>query len=216
MIEGFTTKEIAAALNVTERAIQLQSRAWSGGVKRPKGKGLMYPMGSLPEKIRQKMASIYKEQDDAQPDRADGLRLDDAAGDNSPSNADVMLCSDDLGLIGAPSQPEQQPALAVAKPQREPRANGKPKGGKGEAKMDAWLAIIEEWERYKKLPTELSVVQREYAFEAAYNQQEIDVPPEVYETVSKISRATLCRQRIILAKDGITALAGKEGAGRPK
>jgi hypothetical protein len=216
MIKGFTTKEIAAAVNVTERAIRKQSQSWSGGVKRPKGKGLMYPMGSLPEKIRQKMASIYKEQDDAQSDRADGVCLDDAAGDNSPSNADVMPCSDDLGLIGAPSQPEQQPALAVAKPQREPRANGKPKGGKRDAKIDAWVEIFKARKAWCATQGIAKQVDCDGAFSDAYLRHEIDLPEQVYETVTRISRSTIARKRSENEKGGVTALAGKEGAGRPK
>jgi putative transposase len=220
MKSWFSWKELIGCPGVPQSKrnllLRAQQQGWETRLVPVRGGQLKeFSIGCLPEATQAHLLSIYKEQDNAQPDRADGVCLDDAAGDNSPSNADVMPCSDGLELIGAPSQPEQQPAAAVAKPQREPRANGKPKSGKRDAKIDGWIAIIRAWEEYRALRLEELAVECEYAFAKAYQQREVDVTDEVYETISQISRATLCRKRIELAK-GVTALAGKEGAGRPK
>jgi hypothetical protein len=218
MIEGFTTTEIAAALNVTERAIQLQARAWSGGVRRPKGKGLMYPLESLPEKIRQKMNSIYKEQNGSpEPDRDDRTgNPSDSCPDPSPGYVPALV--EHTELVGGQIAPTILPPTneeRISKPQRAPSAIVNPNGGKRNSKINAWVAIIRAWEEYRALRLQEPVVECEYAFAKAYQLNEVDVAADVYETIPKISRATLCRKRVELAK-GVTALAGKEYAGRPK
>jgi hypothetical protein len=240
MIEGFTTKEIAAAVELTERAIRKQSQAWSGGIKRPKGKGLMFPLESLPEKIRQKMTSIYKEQNGSpEPDNDDRTgNPSDSCPDHSPSHALALVEHAELvgGQIAQEVEDEQlrtrqldnsigQPLRTSnadggiakgGKPQREPSAVGRPKGAKGDAKIDAWVEIFKARKAWCVTQGIAKQVDCDGAFSEAYLRHEIDLPEEVYETVTRISRSTIARKRSENEKGGVTALAGKEGAGRPK
>jgi hypothetical protein len=62
---GFTVKEIAAAVGVTEQAIRKQSQSWNG-VRRPTGKGLMFPIEALPKKIQEKLHLFYGSPEDLQ------------------------------------------------------------------------------------------------------------------------------------------------------
>ena len=226
MQDWFSAKELLGlpGMPTTIRGIRItaQRKNWPYEQKGHSGPGRkenLYALAVLPSETQAYLHSIYKEQNGSpKPDNGD--RTGDS-GDNLPDPSPVYISAavEHTELVGgqiAPILPTLGKEKPATKPQGEPRAVGRPKGRKGEAKMDAWLAIIKAWEGYKKLPSELSIVQREYAFEAAYQRREIDVSPEVYETVSNLSRATLCRKRVELSKKGVTALAGKEGAGRPK
>lgn len=221
MREWFSATELSSlpGMPSAKRAIAVKAKRKGWQYREVRGNGgrcIEFHIDELPAETKAHLLSIYKEQDNAQPDRADGLHLDDAAGDNSPSNAAVMLSANDLDHIGAPSQPEQQPEPAVAKPKREPRANGKPKSGKGEAKIDAWVEIFKARKTWCAAQGIAKQVNCDDAFSEAYLRHEIDLPEQVYETVTRISRSTIARKRSENEKGGVTALAGKEGAGRPK
>jgi hypothetical protein len=214
MKDGYTVKEIAKAVGVTEMTVWRQSQSWNG-VKRTKGKGLMYPLEALPEKIQEKLRSIYKDTNDVSLDRVNDVCLDDA---DSGSSAD-----DGLAAIGASlPTPEVAPIVETAIVLAEPAAiiarttTPKPVGGKRDAQTDAWVAILAARKVYMLQHGITEVVDADSAFAKAYQAKEIDLPSEIYETVTRISRSTVARRRTGAEQDGTSALARKESPGRPK
>ncbi len=209
---GYTVKEIAAAVEVTERAIQKQSQKWNG-VKRPSGKGFLYPLEALPEKIQQKLRSIY----DVAIDGTNDLCLDDvdtgcspddwlaAVGDSNPSEQPIAAKPVETAI--APSIPTE--IVPTSAPRRVSRNR--------EAKTDAWIAILKARDTYCLQKGLNQVVDCDTTFAKAYQLKEIDLPEDVYQAVTLISRSTVARKRAALSKgNGLSALGGKENTGRPK
>jgi hypothetical protein len=177
MADGFTIKQIASAVGVTEMTVLRQSRGWRG-VKRPKGKGLMYPLEVLPEKIQQKLLSKYKEQNGSpEPDSGDRTgNSSDSCPDHNPSPVPVLVEHTELvGAEIAPMIPAQGNEERVSKPQREPRAVGRPKGAKGDAKIDAWVEIFKARKAWCTAHGIAKQVNCDDAFSEAYLRHEIDL-----------------------------------------
>jgi Mu DNA-binding domain len=178
-----------------------------------------FAIGSLPEETQAYLNSIYKEQDGrTQPDRDDrtGNPSDDRL-DPSPVHAVALV--EHTELVGgqiAPILPTSGTQKLATKPEKGAKSVGRPKGAKGDAKIDAWVEIFKARKAWCATQGIAKQVDCDGAFSEAYLRHEIDLPEEVYETVTRISRSTIARKRSENEHGGVTALAGKEGAGRPK
>lgn len=219
MSDVFSAKELVAlpGMPTTVRGIRIaaQRKNWPSEDRPIRGgREKFYLLSALPAETQAYLHSIYKEQNGSpKPDNGD--RTGDS-GDNlpDPSPVHVSVAMEHTEPVG--QQIAQLPAPAVAKPQGEPRAVGRPKGNKGDATIDAWVAIFKARKTWCSAQGIAKQVNCDDAFSEAYLRHEIDLPDEVYETVTRISRSTIARKRSEDKKGGVTALAGKEGAGRPK
>jgi Mu DNA-binding domain len=196
-------------------AVKAKRKGWrSREVAGNGGRSIEFHISELPAETQAYLTSIYKEQNGSpEPDSDDrtGNPSDDRL-DPSPIHAVALV--EHTELVG--QQVAQPPEPAVAPTQREPRAVGRPKGSKGEAKIDAWVEIFKARKAWCATQGIAKQVDCDGAFSEAYLRHEIDLPEEVYETVTRISRSTIARKRSENEHGGVTALAGKEGAGRPK
>jgi Mu DNA-binding domain len=221
MQEWFSAKELIGlpGMPTTIRGIRItaQRKNWPYEQKGHSGPGRkenLYALAVLPAETQAYLTSIYKEKNGSpEPDR------DDRTGNPShdrldPSPIHAVALVEHTELVG--QQVAQPPEPAVAPTQREPRAVGRPKGSKGEAKIDAWVEIFKARKAWCATQGIAKQVDCDGAFSEAYLRHEIDLPEEVYETVTRISRSTIARKRSENEHGGVTALAGKEGAGRPK
>jgi Mu DNA-binding domain len=224
MREWFSATELSGlpGMPSAKRAIAVKAKRKSWRCREVSGNGgkiLEFHLEELPEETQAYLNSIYKEQDGrTQPDRDDrtGNPSDDRL-DPSPVHAVALV--EHTELVGgqiAPILPTSGTQKLATKPEKGAKSVGRPKGAKGNAKIDAWVEIFKARKAWCATQGIAKQVDCDGAFSEAYLRHEIALPEEVYETVTRISRSTIARKRSENEHGGVTALAGKEGAGRPK
>lgn len=178
-----------------------------------------FSFSALPQETQDYLHSIYKELADDSSQRPDDVCLDDVlggSGDMPVAVGDPEPVPEPIVTVAAPEPTVSEPPISADLAVR-PASAVAPVKAKPSDKVDAWVKIFTARDEYCAQEG-LSVVDGDYAFVKAYKNREIDLPAEVYELVTRISRATIARKRgeIAKANGNVSALAGKARPGRPK
>jgi len=204
------------------RGIRVKARRSNWKSRETRGNGgvtLEFHVSALPQETQDYLRSIYKESDDDDfTERSDDVCLDHVLGGSS----DMPVAVGDPEPVPEPAvtvepEPTISESLSSAALAVRPASAVTPVKAKPSDKVDAWVKIFTARDEYCA-QQQLSVVDGDYAFVKAYKNREIALPAEVYELVTKISRATIARKRgeIAKANGNVSALAGKARPGRPK
>lgn len=198
----FTAAELAdfKAPGLPKSVRRMQMRAaeekWQGQVRPGTSRLIEYPLSVLPAEAQAHIRGLLEAASQAAHDSAAALGVPLRTLELTATNALAAARSDEL-----------RQALEVQE-RGITAARGLPSRAK--ARMDAKMEILSLFSIYWKTHVPpIGKTAARFAFEVAYNDYRIDVPPYVRGLYPALGSGTLARWMEVQAKEGIAALGGK-------